>query len=102
MHQAYTCCLLHLREIGLPQGLHNKVENMVPLSRYVDTLRKLTNLSPGVLGIHYFIATDDSEAEKIVSSSFEDGASVPSLDARSDLAEQDASHRLRNALCRRF
>ena len=80
------CCLLQLREIVSLQGLHNKVENMVPLSRYVDTLRKLTNLSPGVLGIHYFIATDDSEAEKIVRSSFEDGASMPFQKSRSDLA----------------
>lgn len=49
------------------------MDTLLSLSRYVDTLRKLTNLAPGIDGIRYFIATDDVEAETILRSSFEDG-----------------------------
>lgn len=50
------------------------MENLLSLSKYIDVMRKLTALATGVKGISYFIATDDIEAEKMMRSSFEDGA----------------------------
>ena len=50
------------------------MENLLSLSKYIDVMRKLTTLATGVKGISYFIATDDMEAEKMMRSSFEDGA----------------------------
>lgn len=68
---------VHIRRTDLaitaPDGSKKKMDALVSLSRYVDTMRKLTNLAPGIQGIRYFIATDDAEAEKIMRSSFEDG-----------------------------
>ena len=49
------------------------MENLLSLSRYIDTMRKLTALAPRIKGISYFIATDDIEAEKMMRSSFKDG-----------------------------
>lgn len=57
------------------QGTKKPMDSLVSLSKYVDTLRRLTALAPGVQGINYFVATDDVEAEKIMRSSFEDGES---------------------------
>ena len=50
------------------------MENLLSLSKYIDVMRKLTVMATGTKGISYFIATDDVEAEKMMRSSFEDGA----------------------------
>lgn len=55
------------------QGTKKKMDSLVSLSKYIDTMRKLTVLATGVEGIRYFIATDDAEAEKIMRSSFKEG-----------------------------
>jgi len=68
---------VHIRRTDLAitaaDGTKKKMDSLLSLSRYVDTLRKLTNLAPGIKGISYFVATDDVEAEKIMRTSFEDG-----------------------------
>lgn len=49
------------------------MEALVSLSKYIDVMRKLTTLTPGIKDVAYFVATDDAEAEKIMRSSFEEG-----------------------------
>ena len=51
------------------------MDSLLSLSKYVDPLRKLTTLVPATqrIGVRYFMATDDAEAEKMMKSSFEDG-----------------------------
>ena len=59
----------------LVQGSKKKMDALLSLSKYADTLKRLTQLVPPDQQheVRYFMATDDKEAEKIMKSSFEDG-----------------------------
>lgn len=53
--------------------MHKKVRNLIPVSAYIDSMRKQKELAAGVKRVRFFLATDDAEAEAEIKAAFPAG-----------------------------
>ena len=60
------------------QDVHSKVKGLIPVSTYIENMKRAKDLAAGVKRVRFFLATDDTEAEAEIRAAFKSGAACTS------------------------